>query len=394
MIDTKWCPLCRRGLPLDSFYPIKGKNHRRSYCRECDSKRSRKRRQKDISGMSPADLFAAYKSWKPENVRAVLEKDGQRVCKTCMEWHLIADFRTSRNKHNARPVVSWECKACHRKRIDAWKAKNPELTRTHQLTSMRRRSERSAFARQALRKLHGVPMDKALDVFRRGLAEHPPELSTEEEKAAYFRGFVAGAKRSREESDRFERLKDLCHRIAAENRSRNYEARVAWAYEGLLAFIRKPTEWPSLDAERKVAAQAIRFYIIDRLRAEGPFGRSGLRRYETDVLSGHVNEKGESLLHPVAADSDKTGGNDLWNELEAVIMEAARGGHVDERLADMLHMRIQGHSMKEIGERMGFTESRACQIMQNHQGWLADKAKKLLGSRWDEISAQFLEVAV
>lgn len=193
------------------------------------------------------------------------------------------------------------------------------------------------------------------DVLRRVLVEEPPKLDSEEATLAYFRGFVAGAKRSSEEGQRFERLKDLCHRIAADH-GRHYEERVSAAYEALLSFLRR-SHWrtyESVEAERKEAAAAIRSGIIDRLRQTGERTRGGAIRYPRTTLTDLEKPDTHSdVLHPVSVDSR--------DELEDILKAVPE---MSEREREAVRWLARGFNLKEIGTGLGVTESAVCRMVQ------------------------------
>jgi RNA polymerase sigma factor (sigma-70 family) len=203
---------------------------------------------------------------------------------------------------------------------------------------------------------YGIPPER-LDAMRKSLVQHPPELQTEQESLAYFRGFMAGAKRTQDESERFERLKDLCHRIASERKFKLYEDGISVAYEGLLAFLRRRRAFESPAGERQAAAEAIRRAILDGLRAEGPRTRAGATRYTTDTVSQHADSDGStSYLDPASQDS--AGDDfDFLHDLGAL--------ELPPRSQRILELLGAGYKLREVGEAVGLTQSRVCQIVKD-----------------------------
>lgn len=94
--------------------------------------------------------------------------------------------------------------------------------------------------------------------------------------------------------------------------------------------------------------------VIDYLRFES--GRKGTASY-----TGRINLKYASPIGP-RVDEPKTevdyGGELDTRELIAFIEEGGRG-----ILGEVLRMNIQEKTLKEIGERFGFSESRASQLL-------------------------------
>ena len=226
-----------------------------------------------------------------------------------------------------------------------------------------------------------------VDILRRVLVEVPPELGTENERLAYFRGFMAGTKRNAEETARFERLKDLPHRIASERaslRGIGYEEAISAAYEGLLVFLRSKEvrTYENLEHERACAAKKIRWCIQDYKKVEGPLKYSGFQRW----IGGAdpTDSEGVSFLSELATAKPDEDGADLWAAVEDRLREREDGG---ERLLEILRAKLDGLPLKEIGKRWGLTESRVCQILKEERPWLEENVGPLLGREPADTSA-------
>ncbi len=284
-----------------------------------------------------------------------------RLCRVCKVEKPIEDFPVV----NASKWRSRKCRRCTCEYIKAWKRKNPEKNKA----LIRKEGERIKAARALLMASKGGPAQ--MDALRRALVEKPPALESEGERLAYFRGLMAGVKRNAEETERFERLKDLPHRIASERASQRgigYEEAISAAYEGLLVFMRrKASGFASEEVERKVAAVSIRNAIVDYKRSEGPVDRRMNLRY----IGGQapVGEEGESLLPSLAEHEDRDSGSDLWAKIQERLAGRRDKG---ARLEEILHWRIQGLTQKECGERLGISESRVNQILAAERPWLEE----------------------
>lgn len=203
-------------------------------------------------------------------------------------------------------------------------------------------------------------LDRKVDILRRALVEHPPVLGSEAQMLAYFRGFVAGAQRSEHESERFERLKDLCHRIAAERSligrrgHADYEDNLSAAYEGLLVFLRGRRPFDDVPQERKIAALAIRNAVIDQLRSSGDFNRSGGRRHTEAVLSQYTDEAGKPAYDEPASQERPGADFDFLHDLGTL--------ELPPRSQRILELLGAGYKLREVGEEVGLSEGRVCQI--------------------------------
>ena len=270
-----------------------------------------------------------------------------KKCSDCGVEKPLSDFP----KTSGGRWLRGHCRPCGTKRVESWYKKNPERLKEH------RKSTRASLR---ARTIPAKVDPKSADVVRRMLVDVPPELGTEAEAAAYFRGFVAGAKRTGYESERFEKLKDLCHRIASEmskwgkaGHFQEYEDNLGVAYEGLLAFIRKRKTYDDDEHERRTAAMAIRSAIMDYARMEGPIKRnaSGTPRYEQALIA--VDEDGEMVSPPASPDEPWRDGG-LKDSLDKL--------DLDPRSRAILEGLAGGETYREIGARFGLSESRTYQV--------------------------------
>lgn len=229
-----------------------------------------------------------------------------------------------------------------------------------------------------------------LDVLRRALVERPENLGSEAEAAAYFRGFIAGSRRRGEESERLERLQDLAHRIAAEqtvtSRGRfvGYETFLSHAYEALLSFVRNRSLVFTDEAhERRLAAKNIRWRMKEAWREESQERRTSGRNAGKQRLPVPEGLLGiEPDLPGPTALLEARGGcpaeeDDLWREIRRRIAAHHDG---DERLGEIVWMRSQGHTFREVGEHFGVSEARACQIVSSEMEWLESEILPLLSA--------------
>lgn len=231
-----------------------------------------------------------------------------------------------------------------------------------------------------MRAIQGKASYEEVDALRRALAENPPAAETEGERLAYFRGFLAACKRSKDEESRLLKFQDLLFRVASQldgnlryvpaNDRFSYEEMVSIGYGAVLEVIRKKRE-PS----RSDVAGAIRHRIVDAAREQFGYRENVPKRAaeKRKLRSGQrvlVGDDGDEVPLVEALgklDAPATEGEILW---DAIKVRAAKKFGPDSRFLDMLALRIQGLSLKEIGEKMGFTESRASQIFSEHQEWM------------------------
>jgi len=289
----------------------------------------------------------------------------RKVCTKCLEKKDLGEFLTCANGRWRRGV----CRACGRTNTKAWYAAHPEAKKIY-------RKRRRAKQKQGLELIRGVGYTPDVDVLRRALVECPPELHGEGERLAYFRGFMAAAKRNKEETERFERLKDLPHRIASEKASQRgigYEEAVSAAYEGLLVFLRsREVSFSSLEQERAYAAKKIRWSIDDYKRTEGPSRRGGGLRWIGGEDS--ISENGGSLVADVATARDEL-------DEEAMRLVIARAHTApDGRLPAIVKRRSEGASLAEIGSELGLSESSICKIISGNRPWLEENILPLIES--------------
>jgi len=176
--------------------------------------------------------------------------------------------------------------------------------------------------------------------------------------------------RRADEDERFDRLKDLCHRIASEGKLSHHliEERVSAAYGGLLAFLRRGGAYNDKQRERSAAASAIRFALSDFARAEGPLKRNGTVRYTSPVGGSYIDVESNACV-----------ADDSLEELESLILAASRRGHVHAKLAQIARMRVDGYLFHEIGSAISLTESRVHAVWNDSIPWLAQNCARLTG---------------
>lgn len=292
-----------------------------------------------------------------------------RRCRACGEEKPKTEEHFRRYK--GKRALGTMCRACDVRRAAQWRAKNPAKTTEHRRARQRVLRERS----RALQAIQGKATSDDVDALRRALAENPPEIASEGERLAYFRGFLAACKRSKDEESKLLAFQDLVFRIASELAAKrkgwaetdrfSYEEMVSWGYEAVLEVVRKKGK-PS----RADVAGAIRHRIADAARAQ--FGRLGTPRRDALKLlrasqGGALGEDGEE-----ARAIDDCGASDpeiddgVWD----VVRARASCPGVDPRLAEMLELRAEGMTFAKIGERFGITESRACQVFAEHRDWM------------------------
>jgi RNA polymerase sigma factor (sigma-70 family) len=333
-VETKTCARCKQEKPASEFRRFVRKDRPGprlySYCRYCEGQRHKLIREEARKNTQPGDLPS--------------EKKCSKCCvvKPSSEFHARVQYK--------KWALMSICKACSAARRQEWKVKNRER-------DIQRRRNYYAAMRSSL-KLLNVEGIENVDMLRKALIDSPRNLDTEDSRAAYFRGYAAGAARSKAESATFDKLQDLCHRIASElskygkaGNWQSYEDNVAVAYEGLLAFIRKRRRYESDEHMRKSAAKAIRHAIIDYTRAHGPYGRTGKKRggSEYEIPLG---EDGEALIEPVAAE-----------EASEELSDALDGLELDDRDRKILGLLSQGYTAEDAGKQLGISGSRVGQLM-------------------------------
>lgn len=303
-----------------------------------------------------------------------IEAQALRRCRVCGEERPATrdHFRTYAGKR----ALGTMCRACDVKRAAQWRAKNPEKTAEHRRARQRVLRERS----RALKALEGKASPDEIDTLRRALAENPPGLTSEGERLAYFRGFLAACKRSKDEESRLLAFQDLVFRIASELAAKrrhwqeterfSYEEMVSIGYEAVLEVVRKKRE-PS----RADVAGAIRYRIVDAARSEfghrtkNPEKREFKRRLRRGQKVLVASDGEETPLVETLGDVDPEphDGEALWLAIQK--KARARFGP-QSRFLDILHMRIKGHTFAEIGTVLELTESRVCQIFANEREWM------------------------
>lgn len=280
--------------------------------------------------------------------------ESTKVCPTCKEEKPLSEFI-----HQLKPNGSRRpgyCKPCHSRRTIEWKKKNPAKYRAQANRWQRRRNARAALYREMIEGKR-VASPEALDAARRALVEAQAAVTGEAEMVAYFRGFTAGAQRTQRESERFESLKDLIDRIAAEQarkiRALPYEDALSYAYEAALAYVRKKTPDDQVHFRSK-AAMAIRNGIIDGVRVTPSAltlsSKRAIRRGEATQWGRQLGEEAEALRANEEQPKELA-----WDALLSV-------KKLRPRERTMLEMLAKGHTFLEVGEALGVTESRACQL--------------------------------
>lgn len=302
------------------------------------------------------------------------QTEATKACTKCIEEKPLEHFPVIRVKRKDGSVWKGrrgECRACNTRRVKRWQKENPEAVRRH----TRRQTLRSSIGRKALKAVTDGVSPERLDALRRALSDSPPELVSETDTLAYFRGFVAGAKRSEKEGVRFERLKDLCHRIAAEKGvfGHLYEERLSAAYEGLLGFIRgrELLSFASLEHERRAAAIRIRGALKDYARASGPMTPAGYQRSPIPEASLGLAEEmtGPSKLVAAPEASQDEPGEDFERILSCV---------TDERHRAVLTALAHGASLREAGAVIGVSDSMACHIAKRARELYPELEERLL----------------
>ncbi len=221
-----------------------------------------------------------------------------------------------------------------------------------------------------------------IDALRKALVAAPPTLAGEDALLAYWRGYLAGARRGEEESERFRRYQDIAYRVAAELDAKqrridptnrlSYEDMVSVGYEAALEVLRRQKE-----PARAVVAQAIRRRIVDEVRRRfGATSRAGGKvRLITGALEG---EDGPTrILESLEARGEAEEVGDLWERVQGLV---AMASGIDERLETILQGRMEGKTLLEISREIGLTESRVCQILKEARPWLEEHVLPLAES--------------
>lgn len=218
-----------------------------------------------------------------------------------------------------------------------------------------------------------------LDAMRKIRAQHPTPIEGEEGLLAYWRGYLAGSRRTSEESERFARYQDIAFRVAAELDRKwrglssdirvSYEDMVSIAYEAVLVELRRAKE-----PARELVALAIRRRIIDahRSRCGKPDEGHG---YKPRQVSGIEDSEERSILELVEAEVEGEEGHDL---LERIRSRVGAAPYVDQRLVLILERRLAGHTMREIGMELGISEGRVCQLVTAAKPWLEEHVLPLV----------------
>lgn len=363
-LEEKACHKCSLVKPISEFRWVPRTDGRKprwtSYCNKCTRDDSRKRNQAQRN--------------LPIKKR---ELPKEKACSDCGVVKPAGEFYA--RKHYGYLVLMGPCKLCSRKASREWVSNNAEKARA-------RRRKYYAKGRAALRIIGSVDNNQDLDIIRKAAVQAPPPLLLESERLAYFRGFIAGSRRAGYESDRFERLKDLAHRIASEKRIQrgiSYEEAISFAYQGLLDFIRKK---PDADPEkdRALAAQHIRYRIIEYKRSDGPYRRNGEARCIGTPGMESDDDRDGPITRASVVDEQRADHSDL----EASILEAIEANGVDTRLGEVLKMRAKGFSFRECGERFGTSETWAYYLIASNMAFLREKILPMFGSAATDLLEQ------
>ena len=303
-----------------------------------------------------------------------------RRCSDCGEEkpYTSEHFRSGATKGTLRKL----CRPCDVRRACEWRKRNPEKAREQRRLRQKRLRDRARAvmpdtAQGAFRALLGQAILQdglSADALRRMMVEHPLPPDTEGERLAFYRGFLIGRERKEREEERFKEYQDLAYRIASELDRKyrgvpdrlSYEDLISHAYEAVLEIIRKKRA-----PERSEVASCIRNRIKDAYRVQ--FGREGFQTVEkrntrgkqyVDVFDGEETWVAENQAAPRADGSEEL--------LESVRLKAAQKFGSDHRFLEMLELRFQGLTYKEIGERFGLTESRTCQLFKDQEAWMEE----------------------
>ena len=323
-----------------------GRPDRGGSCLACLNARRRELRKKLAPKLkSPAEVFQAYSRRVPKALLRVVERPGARVCRHCLRWRKSGEMGYRGRKGSGGRFLCWECQRAMTKR---WRTRSRDKVRATAKRYEALRREDLALVRAARREA-GERMTSQLseerrDKLRRHLSDHAPGLSSERTRLAYFRGYAAGAQRSEQESKRFDALKDLVHRIASEAHGKwhtSYEDAVSAGYLAALNYLRKVTPEDPTHFRRK-AAEAIRNGIIDSIRAVRGRAKSGGKKQPVSLEAPEETVAAHDTLEDHA-----------W--LEALDLHGR-----EKRIVKLL---AQGLNQRELGERLGVTESRANQLV-------------------------------
>lgn len=119
-MQTKYCPDCRRDLPIDEF--TKNRRNRDGlafYCRTCRNVRDEASRRKRLGPRK-------YRV-RP---RDVVVPDGHKWCPECDEVKPLSEFPANKG---ARSGYMTYCKPCHHRIVDANRQKNQGSNRNYHL---------------------------------------------------------------------------------------------------------------------------------------------------------------------------------------------------------------------------------------------------------------------
>lgn len=289
--------------------------------------------------------------------------EAERTCRRCGVRKSIEKFPLT------APRTPWRrhtCSKCCGVRVKEHYERNPD-----KYAAYRRGQDRRAKSARALARRMGTD---TLDALRRAMVETPPPLSGDDALLAYWRGYVSGAQRAKNESERFQQYQDIAFRVAAEldgkwrnvsaDRRLSYEDLVSIGYEAILEVLRKKADPP-----RAVVGQAIRRRIVDAVRDQA--GRHGQKSLCMVSVMGEGEE--ETAVVDVLPAAQGVAPDDLWDEIEERCESAP-----DERLESILRWRGEGLTQLEIAKKLNLTESRVSQIVIANRGWLEENILPLV----------------
>lgn len=343
--------------------------------------RWRRKQPKIRSDMTPAEVFAAFPGKIPDSLKLIVRSGASAVCRVCLEWKELEALAPMRGE--ARRYL---CFVCWSRRRKAWRHSNPEAWKERLSKMSKAEKERRAVARLALG--NRAAREGIADIFRRALCDDPPELSSEEEKLAYFRGFLAASRRQEAEAERVEGCRDLVFRIASEvsrksGRAISYEEAVSAGYVGLLNAIRYKS--PPGDF-RVFAANKIRGAILDDRRENGNVAMGSLRTSSQAINGGLVlhdssmeSVDGSSVVENIAslqAAQNASGAGEMPEDLRVKL----RALGLPERTMRILEAVASGHTLREAGEALGISESAAHHRVRKLRVEHGDLLAELLGA--------------
>lgn len=286
-----------------------------------------------------------------------MSEQATKVCSRCKQEKPLAPVSAFCRRNYRNGTASWtaDCLACRyvRRAALAQTERGREMARRNQRKHYQKLRERARFAA-------AIGDDEAkLDLVRRALVEKPPSLEGEDASLAYFRGFMAGSKRSSEESSKIEAVKDVIHRIASEQGGKHgekflsYEDALSSAYMAALEAIRSRQCPEDPIALRKMVSVVIRRRLVDTIR-------------ETHGRPDQANKLHVTLATNLKDDEENEGLDGLAGPVDSPerLGEALDGLHgLDGRDRQILELVSRGLLLREVGSRLGISESRVSQVL-------------------------------